>query len=373
MAKIKSVMSEGMKKESRPTPVKSNDIESKEGEKAGFGPPRNRPSKSPAPESTNSAERQNKNALEQQAPTSGPNSIEQNENTLGKVLGYAYLDPASIRTWEFKNRTIEDLEADPESLREFLEDVEEAGFASSIIVRPAAKAKEGDAVQFEEIVGFKRTYAARKLGIKIPAEIRELTDAEALRLQKSENTERTNPPFWSEARAWAKMDDRFGKTQREKAKAAGVTESKLSTGLRLVKRMPQEVANSLRLNTFGYNALIALIQFIDLDDNPKHTQARIDRLIEGSDKFDKKPEKAETIVATIKAEYLASLTGQTEKAPQAEVVTSNKGSKVYSIKRKRNGITIDLHQIATELGDVEEITSMIRKHLEQKGVQFSEE
>ena len=344
-----------------------SEVETKEGEKA-FGSRRNKP-KVPAEKVD-----PDKNLQAASKPNTGSVfSVEQGEGekTLGTVIGYAYLDPKRIKTWEYKDRTLAELEWDKESLEEFTADVEEAGFTTPIVVRPIEGASENDEFLYEEIAGFKRHYVAKKLNLPIPAEIRKLTDAEAFRLQKSENTERTEPSFWSRAISWSQLDESFGATQRERAKVAGASESQFSTALRLVRRMPEEVVKSLRLYTFGYNALIALLQFIDQDDDSNNRQERIDRVIENADRFDARPEKAESIIRGIAADFQKEKPGS-KPANGAEVVTTQKGGKVFSIKRKKNGATIDLHQIGMEFADLNEIRDMLLKHLKSKGVPISD-
>jgi len=297
--------------------------------------------------------------------------IDQSGNTLGKAVSYGEIDPWTVKAWDYQDRTIEELLADKDDLDEFMELARESGIVTPIIVRKAKGAKPGDKIQYEQIAGFKRTYAAQKLGIKVPAVLRELTDSEALRLQTLENANRTDPSLWNRALGWATLNDSFGKTQREKALTVGVSESRFSTGLRLVRQMPKEVVDSLALYTFGDNALLDMLKFIQMDEDPAKIQERIDRLIEASDRFESTPKKAADIVASVKKKYLAAEEGA-KKEDGPEVAKTPKGGKVYSIKHKRNGVTIDLHQIGAEFADIEEIKEMLRDHLSKKGVQFSD-
>lgn len=350
-----------------------SEIPTREGEKAGFGVKRRPQNVPPEKDVQESAPASEAPESGQDAPVGEGASIPQadlssDSATLGKVIGYKYLDANLIKEWEFKNRTDRSLEANPEETAEFIEEVRAAGFTSSIVVRPIEGSKPGD-YQYEEIVGYKRCYAARYLGIPVPAEIRELTDVEAMRLQTAENSGRTNPPFWEDANAWARLDDRFGATQKEKAAAVGVDAGRFSTGLRIVRRMPDDIKNALNLVKFGYNTLVALMAFIEMDESPNKRQDRIDRIIENADEFEAKPEKGETLVNSIKRAYLASQPGA-PKPVEPEVAKTPKGGKIYSIKQSKNGVTINLHQIGVEFADMDEIRKMLKDHLAKKGVPF---
>lgn len=289
------------------------------------------------------------------------------DDMLGQFIGFAYLDPHKIKDWKYKDRTKDELEYDKENLEGFEEEVRRSGFSSSIVVRPI-NGKDGKG-GYEEVVGFKRTYMARKLNKPVPAEIRILTDEEALALQETENKYRSAPSWWSKARAWLRMEKDFGETQQERAKAVGATPSQFSTALRIARDMPEEIVKSIRLYTLGYNSIAKLMQYLDLDKEDQ--SALIDRVIEVSDEIERKPTKAESVFNRLIDEYYAS-GSETQNQTQPEVAKTPKGGKVYTIKRGRSGVSINLHQIGMELADMDEIRKLLRDHLVKKGVQFEE-
>ena len=185
------------------------------------------------------------------------------KRALGRGLG-ALLPPAEAGDGErLRELTVESLVPNPaqprknfsaEALSELAASIRTSGVLQPIIVRP-----RGD--RYEILVGERRWRAAREAGLgRVPAIVREATDAEAIELALVENLLRENLNPLEEADAYQRLMAQFGWTQEELAQRIGKDRASIANVLRL-RRLPQVIQDDLQAGrlTMGHaRALLGL-------------------------------------------------------------------------------------------------------------------
>lgn len=143
---------------------------------------------------------------------------------------------------------------DSKSLDELTASIRASGVIQPIIVRRQATG-------YQLVAGERRWRAARQAGLpRVPAIVREVTDAESLELALVENLLREDLNPMEEAEAFDKLLARFEWTQEELAQRIGKERSSIANALRLL-RLPQVIQDDLRTGrlTMGHaRALLAL-------------------------------------------------------------------------------------------------------------------
>ncbi|MBI3106319.1 MAG: ParB/RepB/Spo0J family partition protein [Candidatus Rokubacteria bacterium] len=134
-----------------------------------------------------------------------------------------------------------------------------ASLRQSGVIQPVVVRRAGQGYQL--IVGERRWRAAKLAGLeKIPAVIREATDAESLELALIENLLREDLNPIEEAEAYQKLLAQFAWTQEELAERVGKDRSSIANCLRLLK-LPESIQADLRAGrlTMGHaRALLSL-------------------------------------------------------------------------------------------------------------------
>jgi ParB family chromosome partitioning protein len=140
------------------------------------------------------------------------------------------------------------------ALRELSASLKQSGILQPIVVR-----RQGHGYQL--IVGERRLRAAKLAGLeRIPAVIRESTDAESLELALVENLLREDLNPMEEAEAYQRLLAEFQWTQEELAERVGKDRSSIANCLRLL-RLPELIQSDLRTGrlTMGHaRALLSL-------------------------------------------------------------------------------------------------------------------
>src|SRR2546425_8260466 len=148
---------------------------------------------------------------------------------------------------------------DSESLSELAASIRSSGVIQPIVVR-----RHGAGYQL--IAGERRWRAARQAGLlRIPAVVREATDAQSLELALVENLLREDLNPMEEAEAYHKLLAQFGWTQDELAQRVGRDRSSIANCLRLLK-LPGPIQADLRTGrlTMGHaRALLSLTNVVD--------------------------------------------------------------------------------------------------------------
>ncbi len=134
-----------------------------------------------------------------------------------------------------------------------------ASFRESGILQPVVVRRTGQGYQL--IVGERRWRAAKLAGLtKLPAIIRDATDAQSLELALVENLLREDLNPMEEAEAYRRLLAEFGWTQEELAQRMGRDRSSIANCLRLLK-LPEQIQADLRTGrlTMGHaRALLSL-------------------------------------------------------------------------------------------------------------------
>lgn len=153
------------------------------------------------------------------------------------------------------------MDATPEQDAAFREMIREHGQNVPILVRPKAPDR------FEVAFGHRRLRAARELGIKVRAVVRDLTDEQLVVAQGQENSGRTDLTFIERARFAARLEDR--KFSREIIMAAlNVDKAALSRLIAIATRVPGPVIDAIGpAPGFGRVRWQELTELLDEGDN----------------------------------------------------------------------------------------------------------
>lgn len=148
---------------------------------------------------------------------------------------------------------------DASALDELARSIKSSGVIQPVIVRRTAQG-------YELIAGERRWRAARQAGLdRIPALVREATDAESLELALVENLLREDLNPIEEAQAYQRLLADFEWTQEDLAQRVGRDRSTIANSLRLLK-LPEVIQDDLRTGrlTMGHaRAILALTQPTD--------------------------------------------------------------------------------------------------------------
>ena len=177
---------------------------------------------------------------------------------------------------------------DDTKLEELVTSIKEHGVLQPVVVQ---KADSG----YELIVGERRWRASKKLGLKkIPAMIREVSDAQSLEIAIIENIHRQDLNPIEEAEAYARLANEFALTQEMVAKKVGKSRTAVANTLRLLKlsRKIKEDLISEKISMGHARALLGLEnskqmetlrkEIIKQDLTVRQTEGRVNKIKAGS-------------------------------------------------------------------------------------------
>jgi ParB family chromosome partitioning protein len=152
---------------------------------------------------------------------------------------------------------------DPAALDELAESIATRGVIQPIVVRPA-----GD--RFQIVAGERRWRAAQKAQLhRIPAIVRDFSEAETLEIALIENIQREDLNPIEEAQAYRRLVDQFSHSQEALARLVGKSRSHVANLMRLLE-LPEPVQNLLmsgRLSMGHGRALIGVPGGADLAED----------------------------------------------------------------------------------------------------------
>lgn len=141
-------------------------------------------------------------------------------------------------------------EFNEEALKDLASSIREFGILQPLVVSKIEKETDrGTEVEYQLIAGERRWRAAKLLGLeRVPAIVRSIMkDTEKLELAIVENLQRENLNAIETARAYAKLQDEFGLTQREVAARLGKSRETIANTLRLLS-LPSEIQDAVAKN-----------------------------------------------------------------------------------------------------------------------------
>lgn len=143
---------------------------------------------------------------------------------------------------------------DEEKIKELASSIKEHGIIQPVILR---KIKSG----YELVAGERRWRAARLAGVKkIPAVVKDLTDAEVMQIALIENLQREDLTPLEEAMAYKRLMEEFGMTQEELASRIGKSRSQIANMVRLLslEEEIQVMINQGKITAGHARALLAV-------------------------------------------------------------------------------------------------------------------
>jgi ParB family chromosome partitioning protein len=151
---------------------------------------------------------------------------------------------------------------DPSTLAELAESIKASGVIQPIIVR-----KLGDG--FELIAGERRWRAAKQAGLeRIPAIIREVTNAQSLEIALVENLLREDLNPVEAADGYRQLLADFAWTQEQLGQRIGKDRSSIANALRLLK-LPEPIQEDLRSGRLTMGHALTILSLTSVDDQMK--------------------------------------------------------------------------------------------------------
>jgi len=219
---------------------------------------------------------------------------------------------------------------DDEKLEELVFSIQEKGVLQPVIVQ---KAKGNN---YELVVGERRWRASKKAGLKkIPAIIRDVSDAESLEIALIENIHREDLNPIEEAEAYSQLANEFGLTRDKLAKRLGKNRTTVTNILRLLN-LPNGVKEDMVAGRFSMGHARALLglesakdietlrrEILKKDMNVRQIEERVRQLKNSATGVVKAPQKKKDI-------FLKDLETTLERqlGTKVEITPKQKGGKL---------------------------------------------
>lgn len=131
------------------------------------------------------------------------------------------------------------LDFDEEALQELADSIKQYGIIQPLLVKPVGK-------RFIIVAGERRWRAAKLAGLKkVPAIVKDYTDAEIMEISLIENIQREDLNVIEEALAYQKLLSEFGYRQEDLAAKLSRSRTAITNRIRLLK-LPQEVLDLVK-------------------------------------------------------------------------------------------------------------------------------
>lgn len=155
---------------------------------------------------------------------------------------------------------------DEGALRELASSIREFGIIQPLVLSKVLKETDrGTEVEYQLIAGERRLLAAKMVGLRtVPSIIRAVSaEREKLELAVIENLQRTDLNPVETARAYARLQDEFGLTQREIASRLGKSRETVANAVRLLG-LPSEIQAALEEGKINESQGRLLLQINDI-------------------------------------------------------------------------------------------------------------
>jgi ParB family chromosome partitioning protein len=190
---------------------------------------------------------------------------------LGALLSSTSDDVSAVALAEHENLleiAIDQIHVNPNQPRKMFDSAALEELAASIrasgVIQPVVVRRVNGVYQL--IAGERRWRAARQAGLeRIPAVVRDATDAESLEMALVENLLREDLNPMEEAEAYQKLLAQFGWTQEELAHRIGRDRSSIANALRLL-RLPEPIQADLRGGRLTMGHALALLSLTSTAD-----------------------------------------------------------------------------------------------------------
>lgn len=153
-----------------------------------------------------------------------------------------------------------------ESLKELAASIREFGIIQPLVVSKIEKETDvGTSVEYQLIAGERRLMASKMLGMeRVPAIVRRVTPGlEQMELAIVENIQRADLNPIETGRAYAKLQDEFGMTQREIASRLAKSREVIANTLRLLN-LPSEIQDAVANNEINESQARLLLVIDDV-------------------------------------------------------------------------------------------------------------
>lgn len=158
-----------------------------------------------------------------------------------------------------------------EGLSELAESIKQFGVIQPLIVSKIVKETEtGTDVEYQLIAGERRLMAAKKLGLeRVPVIVRPVEHpGHKLELALVENIQRRDLNPIEEAKAYSRLQDEFGLTQKEIAVRVGKSREVVANSLRLLN-LPQNVQEALMEKKISESQARTLLSIPNITDQER--------------------------------------------------------------------------------------------------------
>lgn len=175
----------------------------------------------------------------------------------GREEAVFHIEIDKIRPNPYQPRT----QAPDAHLEELAQSIREHGVLQPVVISKVVRETEtGAAVEYQLIAGERRLLAARLSGLeRIPAIVRAVDGERAkLELALVENIQRSDLTPLEAARAYARLGEEFGLTQREIAVRVGKSRETVANALRLLS-LPREAREALAAGRISESQARALL------------------------------------------------------------------------------------------------------------------
>lgn len=195
-------------------------------------------------------------------PTPAQNANSQKPKHLSNQESIFQIEVDKIKPNPYQPRK----EFDVVALDELAASLREHGVIQPLLVAKVIKeTPNGTQVEYQLIAGERRLMAAKKIGLpRVPVIIKKFeTNQKKLEVALIENLQRSNLNAIETAKAYARLQDEFGLTQKEIAVKAGKSREAVANTLRLLN-LPSEIQGALSTGKINESQARAMLGVTDV-------------------------------------------------------------------------------------------------------------